>query len=114
MARLGSLRISGTTVEALKTSLVTAFAEVSKAFRQINFENFESFTVDLDLAASEEIYVINRFGKDKQGFIPRYWMIVDTTTGGSLKKSGTWTSQGLFLTNASATDPFIGTVMFIR
>lgn len=115
MARLGLLQISANTVTELARLVNGAFVQIAKAFQQIDFDNFESFEAEVEIAPGVETRIANKFGRDKIPFIPRYYLVVNKT-GNGLVTAGdnAWTSDNIYLKCISSTSPFIGTVRFFR
>jgi hypothetical protein len=111
--RLGIPLINGASLEGLTKSVVAIFTRLDNGLRRITFdENFESFEVELEIAANSIQRVANRLGRD--GIVPRYFLVLDTRDRGVLIRDGDWDTTNLWLRNISSTSSFVGAVRFFR
>lgn len=87
--------------------------DIGRALYRLTFaDNFESFAVDVTIAASTETPIRNEFPDQK---IPTQYLIMSQEGGGHLRKGSTaWTKEYLYLQNVSATDSITATVRFFK
>lgn len=114
MARPGFLQVSANSLGELARTVNAGFVQLAKAFQQIEFDNFESFEVEVEVPASSEVRVANQFGRDKQPIIPRYMLVLSQTGSGIVVRgAATWTVDNLYIKNVTASTATV-TVRFFR
>lgn len=102
--------LDGNTLSGLTRSLVSFFNRLDAGLRQLDFdENFDSFATELVIPASSELRIANKLKK-----IPTRYIVEESTSGALIKKSGTWDSENLYISNLASTEEFIGRVRFFR
>lgn len=116
MKLLGFRAFTGSTasdvLRYLSTDLASAMQELRAGLSRLTFaENFETFSVDLEIAANSEVQVRNRLK-----FTPTAWIAVRKNKAGLSVCDGdtAWTQDYLYLKNTHATDQANLTVVFFR